>query len=94
MKFGPAAAAGQVCQRRSLSATALNVRRLELSYGRRGRGRRFGSPGQQGSDAARGESNDEHYDTRGFHTNNFLHHAATRYVVATATPSPDRYVVA
>jgi hypothetical protein len=39
-------------------------------------------------------SNDEHYDTRGCHTNNFLHHAATRHVVATVTPIPDRYVVA
>ena len=88
MKFGPAAAAGQVCQCRSLAGHALPSRcrswrsaRRRCRAGRPAPARparaRSGTPGQQRGDAAGGEGNDENNDTRGFHTLHFPHDAAT-----------------
>ena len=83
MKFALAAAAGQVCQRRSWRRSTVpdadvglgdqHVDGFELGDRR---GRRFGRllvdrAGEQRGNAAGGEGDDKHNDTRGFHTLHF-----------------------
>ncbi len=82
MKFEFAAAAGQVCQRSSLPLRDWPRRDIAPGHqhvdGFESGDRRlhdrcgpFGTPGQQGGNAAGGERNKQDNDTRGFHTLHF-----------------------
>ena len=103
MKFAPAAAAGQVCQRNSLPEMVLPeadvVRGDQHINGFERCDRRLHdcaaavrTPGQQGGDAAGGERDEQNNDTRGFHTLHFPHDAATDIRRHFDTmPPPDRW---
>jgi hypothetical protein len=103
MKFALAAAAGQVCQllggnRMAQSDVRIGDQDVDgFQLDDRGGGgrlrRRVGSSGQQRGNAASGDGDHEHNDTRGFHTLHFPLITLRPNATATATRRPNRNVV-